>query len=83
MTQTLLGNVHTESIEGKMDTKNREDEHPLHTFTTLGMRKITKHTLLSITYLDKQNTFKMFNLAQNHIHNRSVLHCASGSDSPQ
>jgi hypothetical protein len=40
------------------------------TFTTLDKRKSTTHTLLSIIYLDKQNTFQMFNLAQDHIHNR-------------
>jgi len=28
-TQTLPGNVYTEHIEGKMDIKNREVEHPL------------------------------------------------------
>jgi hypothetical protein len=38
------------------------------------------HTLLNIIYLDKKNTFQMFNLAQNHIQKRRALHCASGAD---
>jgi len=70
MTQTLPGNVYTERIEGKMDTKNEKLSILCSTFTTLDTRKSTTRTLLSIIYLDKQNTFQMFNLAQDHIHNR-------------
>jgi len=67
-----------------MDTKNREVEHPLQYLYNIRYKKnYYTHTLLSIIYLDKQNTFQMFNLAQNHIHNRRVLHCASGPDLPQ